>query len=83
MLVSYRRVPTSNWIVAAVYPTDEAFRPSTRCVQRFVVFLLLACVVVLAAIWMMTRYVMRPLVSLTGHLASYGRSERANRAAAR
>ena len=82
-LASYRRVPTSNWIVAAVYPTDEAFRPVDAMVQRFVVFLLLACVVVLAAIWAMTRYVMRPLVSLTGHLASYGGSDVAHRPAAR
>src|SRR5687768_16248163 len=75
ILASYRRVPTSNWIVGAAYPTDEAFRPVDAMVHRFVVFLLLACVVVLAAIWMMTRYVMRPLVSLTGHLASYGGSQ--------
>jgi hypothetical protein len=24
VLVSYKRVPSSNWIVAAVYPKDEA-----------------------------------------------------------
>jgi diguanylate cyclase (GGDEF)-like protein/PAS domain S-box-containing protein len=74
-LVSYRRVPASNWIVGAVYPTDEAFRPVDALVQRFIVFLLLAGVVVLAAIWVMTRFLMRPLVSLTRHLTSYSATQ--------
>jgi diguanylate cyclase (GGDEF)-like protein/PAS domain S-box-containing protein len=74
-LVSYRRVSASNWIVGAVYPTDEAFRPVDSLVQRFVGFLLLACVIVLAATWAMTRFVMRPLVSLTSHLRSYSPSD--------
>ena len=74
-LVSYRRVSTSNWIVGAVYPTSEALRPVDAMGQRFIVFLLLACVVVLAAIWVMTRFLMRPLVSLTGHLTSYSATD--------
>lgn len=74
-LVSYRRVPTSNWIVGSVYPKDEAFLAVDALVQRFVLFLLLACAVVLAAIWVMTRSLMRPLVSLTGHLTNYSATE--------
>jgi diguanylate cyclase (GGDEF)-like protein/PAS domain S-box-containing protein len=70
-LVSYKRVPSSNWIVAAVYPEDEAFLAVHDLVQRFVWFLLLACVIVVAAIWVLTRYLMRPLVLLTDHFASY------------
>src|SRR5208282_4675998 len=68
-LVSYRRVPTSNWIVAAVYPKDEAYFAVNHLIFRFVEFLLLACVIVVAAIWVLTRHTMRPLVSLTRHLA--------------
>ena len=74
-LVSYRRVPASNWIVGAVYPAEEAFRPVDTLVKRFVVFLLLASVLVLAATWAMTRFVMRPLVSLTSHLRRYSASD--------
>jgi HAMP domain-containing protein len=74
-LVSYKRVPASNWIVAAVYPKDEAFAAMHDLVWRFVEFLLVACVIVVAAIWVLTRYTMRPLVSLTRHLASYTSSE--------
>src|ERR1700674_498782 len=70
-LVSYRRVPSSNWIVAAVYPKNEAFIAVHDLIWRFVSFLLLACVLVVAAVWVLTRYFMRPLVVLTHHLATY------------
>src|SRR4029453_17251734 len=70
-LVSYQRVPSSNWIVGAVYPKDEAFLIVDELRTRFVEFLLIACVIVLAAIWILTRYLMRPLVSLTAHLTNY------------
>ncbi len=74
-LFSYRRVSSSNWIVAAVYPKDEAFLAVHDLVWRFVEFLLLACVIVVAAIWVLTRYLMRPLVLLTRHFASYTATE--------
>src|ERR1700682_2428787 len=74
-LVSYKRVPSSNWIVAAVYPKDEAFIAVRELVWRFVSFLLLACVRVVAAVWMLTRHLMRPLVFLTHHLATYTATE--------
>ena len=69
--VSYKRVPSSNWIVAAVYPKDEAFAAVTGLVWRFVALLLVASVLVVAAVWLGTRFLMQPLVSLTRHLASY------------
>ncbi len=74
-LVSYRRVPASNWIVAAVYPKDEAQFAVNHLIFRFVEFLLLACLIVVVAIWVLTRHTMRPLVSLTRHLAEYTGSE--------
>jgi diguanylate cyclase (GGDEF)-like protein/PAS domain S-box-containing protein len=70
-LVSYQRVPSSNWIVAAVYPKDEAFLAVYDLIWHFVELLLVAFVIVVAAIWASTRYLMRPLVSLTRHLAEY------------
>jgi len=70
-LVSYQRVPSSNWIVAGVYPKDEAFFIVDELRTRFVAILLVACIIVLVAIWVLTRYLMRPLVSLTAHLTNY------------
>jgi len=74
-LISYRRVPSSNWIVTAVYPKDEAFIAVHNLVRRFVSLLLLACALVVAAVWVLTRYLMRPLVSLTHHFATYTAAE--------
>ena len=70
-IVTYKRVPLSNWIVAAVYPKNEAFRAIHELTWHFVELLLLACVLVVASIWILTRSLMRPLVVLTNHLKSY------------
>ncbi len=74
-LVSYNRVKSSNWIVAAVYPKDEAFLAVHDLIWRFVEFLLVAFVIVVLAIWVSMRYLMRPLVSLTRHLSNYTATE--------
>ena len=69
--ITYGRVPASNWMVAAVYPRDEALSAVNDLKLRFLQFLLLACVIVVGAIWALTRYTMRPLVSLTRHFSDY------------
>ena len=74
-LVSYKRVPSSNWIVVAVYPKNEAFLAVNDLILYFVEFLLVACVIVVTAIWALTRRTMRPLVSLTRHLTDYTANE--------
>ena len=74
-LISYKSVPSSNWIVAAVYPKDEAFAAVNELVWRFVAFLLVASVVMVIAVWLLTRFLMQPLVSLTRHLARYTDTE--------
>ena len=74
-LVSFKRVPSSNWLVAGVYPKDEAFLVVRDLIVRFIAVLLVACVIVLGAIWILTRVLMRPLVSLTQHLTDYAPSE--------
>jgi len=70
-IVTYKRVPLSNWIVAGVYPKDEALLAIHELTWRFMEMLLLASVFVVASIWILTRYLMRPLVVLTDHLKSY------------
>ena len=70
-IVTYKRVPSSNWIVAAVYPKDEAFLAIRELTWHFLQVLLLASVVVVLSIWILTRYLMRPLVGLTDHLKNY------------
>jgi diguanylate cyclase (GGDEF)-like protein/PAS domain S-box-containing protein len=73
--VSYQLVASSKWIVGATHPTDEALQPVNNLIRNFIVFLLIACLAVVAAIWLLTRYTMRPLVSLTRHIMSYDAAE--------
>ena len=70
-LVSYKRIKASNWIVSAVYPKDEAFLAVHDLIERFLRLLVLATVVVLAAIWVLTYFLTRPLISLTHHIKEY------------
>ncbi len=70
-LVSYQRVASPKWIIAAVRPKDEALQPVNDLIRKSVAFLLLASLIVVVAIWLVTQYTMRPLVSLTRHLTSY------------
>jgi diguanylate cyclase (GGDEF)-like protein/PAS domain S-box-containing protein len=74
-LVSYRHVPSSRWVIAAVYPKAEAFVAVHELIWHSLGLLLMGCVLVLAAIWLLTRYLMQPLVSLTQHLRSYTASK--------
>jgi diguanylate cyclase (GGDEF)-like protein/PAS domain S-box-containing protein len=74
-VVSYQRVPSSNWIVGAVYPKAEAFSAFRDLIGRFAILLVVACVIVVAAIRELIRYLMGPLVSLTRHLADYAAAE--------
>ena len=69
--ITYKRVPSSNWIVGAVYPKDEAFAAVDNLIWSLLALLLAACVVVVASVWFLTRLTMRPLVSLTRHFARY------------
>ena len=71
VFVSYKHVPASNWIVAAVYPKEEAFLPVHALIWQFVRFLVIACLLVIIAVRVLTRYLMRPLVDLTHHLSIY------------
>jgi diguanylate cyclase (GGDEF)-like protein/PAS domain S-box-containing protein len=70
-LVSYQQVPSTKWVVGAAHPKDEALQPVSNLIRNFVVFLLIACLVVVVALWLLTRYTMRPLVSLTRHILNY------------
>src|SRR5205085_4393299 len=69
--VTYKRIPASNWIVGAVYPKEEAFAALNDLVWRLIAYLLVACVMVVTLVWLLTRFLMRPLVSLTRHLSRY------------
>ena len=74
-LISYKRISSSGWIVASVFPQDEAFEAVDQMFRRFTAVLLVACLVVLAAVWTLTRRLMFPLKALTSHLSTSAASD--------
>lgn len=68
MLASFKHLATTNWILAANYPTAEAFASVARS-QRYIaigLFLLLALSTL--AVWLVTGYLSRPLLTFTEHV---------------
>ncbi|WP_020674578.1 diguanylate cyclase domain-containing protein [Geopsychrobacter electrodiphilus] len=70
-LVSFKRLNSNRWILAANYPTHEAFQPIAQ-VQRFFIvglgIILIFCIVVT---WVVTRTLLAPLARLTAHVAGF------------
>jgi diguanylate cyclase (GGDEF)-like protein len=63
-LFSFKRLKTTNWIVGAIYPTDEAFAPIRKLEKEAVaVGCLLACIAGSLA-WCITRRQIRSLEDL-------------------
>ena len=73
--VTYRRVKTAGWLLAAVYPKDEAYEYVSHLVRNFLLGLGAAALAMLFAIWALTRYVTRPLIALSRHIADYSATE--------
>lgn len=68
-LLTYRRLRTNNWIVASVYPVDEAFEPFHQV--RTQAFATALGVAVFAGImgWLGVARLLRPLSALERHVA--------------
>jgi diguanylate cyclase (GGDEF)-like protein/PAS domain S-box-containing protein len=64
-LSSFRRLPTTGWILAANYPVAEAFAPLEKAKQYF--FPTMAGMLLLAslAVWLLMRHLTFPLLRLT------------------
>jgi|GEM_PF-4685386 len=60
-LTSYKRIASTGWLIAAVYPEEEAFLPFNTLAYRFIQVLILACLIALAVVWYYTRGLARKL----------------------
>lgn len=79
VLTSFRKIPSADWIIAARYPVSEAFSPFNQMVLTFAQLLVVACILVLGAVWWLTRAQLRPLELLTRQIK--GNSESGGRVA--
>ena len=72
--ISYRKVKSAGWIITAIYPKDEAYRNIGQFVSDFLWLLGGSTLLVLLAIWALTRYLTLPLIALTRHITAYSAS---------
>ena len=73
--ISYHRIKTSGWIVAAVYPKDEAYDYVEHLARNFLLALAAAALGILFAIWSLTRYLTQPLIALSRHITAYSATD--------
>ncbi len=71
-LGSFRRVKTTNWILAATYPLAEAYEPIYRAHNYLLVGLLVAVAISNLIIWCFMQYLTAPLRRFTNHVELIG-----------
>lgn len=67
-IYSYKRLNTTNWIVAARYPTDEAFAPMIRMRQQGVLAATMFAAVAGLLSWLLIKLLLAPLQKLHANL---------------
>jgi diguanylate cyclase (GGDEF)-like protein/PAS domain S-box-containing protein len=68
MYSSFRRLPTTDWILGANYPVAEAEAPLRKAQTYFIAALSLGTLLLLAIVWLLARHLMAPLAVLTRHV---------------
>lgn len=68
MLGSYKHLKMTNWIVAANYPVAEAYEPMYRVKRYIVIGSLLLPSLITLAVWLIMKYLMKPLMTVTRHV---------------
>lgn len=69
MMMSDVSIPTTDWIVSAVLPTEEAFSPIRSMQQRLLVATLLLTLLAAALTWVLLRSQLAPMLSTVRTLA--------------
>lgn len=65
VLMSFARIKSVNWLVVAVFPLDEAYRPLDLARRNVIVRALILLVISVAAAWFLAGLVTAPLQRLT------------------
>ncbi len=70
-LSSFKRVPTTNWILAANFPVAEAYAPIRAAKRDFLLVLSAMLFVAAAATWLLMSYLTTPLGDLAQQVLEY------------
>ncbi len=72
-LTTFKKLNYGRWILAANYPTEEAFQPIEDVRRLFLIGLAVILLLSLAIIYGVTRTLLAPLARLNDHVAGFSR----------
>lgn len=68
VLATFKRIQSTNWILASNYPVSEAYAAIMQGKESFLKGTVLGILVVLSLIWYIVGYLMAPLKTFTRHV---------------
>lgn len=78
-LSTFKRVPSTNWILVANHPTVDAYAPIIKGKEYFFMATAIAIILVLITIWLLVKYLTSQLIAFTRHVESMSAKEGAAR----
>jgi len=75
VVVSYRRLQQTSWIVVAEYPLADILAPFQKDMRALRFVIVISTVAVLALVWLMMHYLMAPLGTITRHVEGFSEKE--------
>jgi signal transduction histidine kinase len=73
MLASFRHIRSNDWILAAQFPTAEAYAPLYKAKRYFIAVAAICTVAILLAAWLLAKRLTLPLQRMTAHVADLHR----------
>lgn len=67
-LSTFKRVPSTNWILVANHPTAEAYASIIEGKKYFFMATTIAIIIVLIIIWLLVKYLTSQLITFTRHV---------------
>lgn len=68
MLVSFQRIPSTNWVLGVNFPETEAFAPFYQAQRTFIWLIAGGTMAVLLLVWLLMRRFTKPLAVMTAHV---------------
>ena len=69
-ITSFKGLKAKDWLVAANYPVEEAYRPLDQARYVMLIFMSMTILVVPVIVWYLMNLLTRPLLSFTTHVES-------------
>lgn len=67
-LVSFKRIPSTNWVLGVNYPEEEAFASFYQAQRTFIWLIAAGTLAVVVVVWLLMRRLTRPLEAMTAHV---------------